>query len=96
MPAVQALGASPEANALANESLILVQCALDSLDIEKRAVFVLHELEDMAAREIAEALGVRLNTVYSRLRLARLEFERAIRRMQLAGWGVADSKKGDV
>jgi RNA polymerase sigma-70 factor (ECF subfamily) len=34
-------------------------------------VFSLTELEDMTAPEIASALGVNVNTVYSRLRIAR-------------------------
>lgn len=53
---------------------------LDSLDDEKRAVFVLAELEQMTAPEIESALGVKLNTVYSRLRAARKAFETAVRR----------------
>lgn len=53
---------------------------LESLDDDKRAVFVLAELEQMTAPEIVESLGVKLNTVYSRLRAARKAFETAIRR----------------
>lgn len=51
-----------------------------SLDDDKRAVFVLAELEGMSAPEISEALDTKLNTVYSRLRIARerfVEFMRA-------------------
>ncbi|MEM9071133.1 MAG: RNA polymerase sigma factor [Myxococcota bacterium] len=44
---------------------------LAQLPFERRVVFVLHELEELTAPEIAEALSVPLNTVYSRLRLAR-------------------------
>jgi RNA polymerase sigma-70 factor (ECF subfamily) len=47
---------------------------LDQLDDEKRAVFVMAELEQMAAPEIANVLRVPVNTVYSRLRAARLHF----------------------
>jgi len=43
-------------------------------------VFVLAELEQMSAPEIAEATGLKLNTVYSRLRLARAEMEKALER----------------
>lgn len=53
---------------------------LDSLDEDKRAVFVLAELEQMTAPEIETALGVKLNTVYSRLRAARKAFEAAVGR----------------
>ncbi len=76
---------SPEREVLANESLRLVQASLDALDMNKRAVFVLHELEDMAAPEIALALDVPVNTVYSRLRLARAEFDAHLKRLRLTG-----------
>jgi RNA polymerase sigma-70 factor (ECF subfamily) len=47
---------------------------LAELDEAKRSVFLLSELEEMTAPEIAEALEVNLNTVYSRLRAARERF----------------------
>jgi RNA polymerase sigma-70 factor (ECF subfamily) len=51
---------------------------LDTLDDNKRAAFILAELEQMTAPEISEALGVKLNTVYSRLRAARQALEHAL------------------
>jgi RNA polymerase sigma-70 factor (ECF subfamily) len=51
---------------------------LAALDEDKRAVFILAELEQLTAPEIAEAVGVPLNTVYSRLRAARRAFEAAL------------------
>ena len=50
------------------------------LEGRKREVFVLAELEEMTAPEIALALEIPLNTVYSRLRTARLAFEQALAR----------------
>lgn len=47
---------------------------LDSLDEPKRAVFAAAELEGMTAPEVAEALAIPVNTVYSRLRVARQHF----------------------
>jgi RNA polymerase sigma-70 factor (ECF subfamily) len=44
---------------------------LDELDGEQREAFVLCELQGMAPAEVADALQVSRNTVYSRLRLAR-------------------------
>jgi RNA polymerase sigma-70 factor (ECF subfamily) len=44
---------------------------LAELDEPRREVFVLAELEGMSAPEIAEALGINVNTVYTRLRAAR-------------------------
>ena len=43
---------------------------LDHLDEDKRAAFVLAELERMTAVEIAEAVGANVNTIYTRLRAA--------------------------
>jgi RNA polymerase sigma-70 factor (ECF subfamily) len=51
---------------------------LSSLDAAKREVFVLAELEQMTGPEIAEVLGLSVNTVYSRLREARIRFERQL------------------
>jgi RNA polymerase sigma-70 factor (ECF subfamily) len=51
---------------------------LASLDDDKRAVFVLAEIEELTAPEIAEALSIPVNTVYSRLRAARRDFEAAL------------------
>lgn len=46
---------------------------LGALDEDKRAVFVLMEIEEMSAPDAALALGANVNTVYSRLRAARRE-----------------------
>ena len=59
----------------------VVQEFLDGLDEGRRMVFALIEIEGMPAPEVAQALGVNLNTVYSRLRLARQQFETYIRRL---------------
>jgi RNA polymerase sigma-70 factor, ECF subfamily len=53
---------------------------LEQLDEDKRAVFILAELEELPATEIAEAVGANIHTVYARLRAARAEFARAARR----------------
>jgi RNA polymerase sigma-70 factor, ECF subfamily len=71
---------SPAGKTEQREAVRLLHRLLDSLDDDKRAVFVLAELEQMTAPEISEALGVNLNTVYSRLRAARREFEKALER----------------
>jgi RNA polymerase sigma-70 factor (ECF subfamily) len=63
------------------EAVAVLDRVLDDMDEEKRAVFVLAELEEMTAPEIAEALEVNVNTVYSRLRAARSAFENAVARL---------------
>lgn len=56
--------------------------ALDGLDHDQRAVFVLYEIEDLPMEEIAEALQAPLTTCYSRLQAARRKIEAALRRSQ--------------
>lgn len=70
----------PREAALQAEAAALVQSLLDGLDEERRVVFVFTELEELTAAEIAETLGVGINTVYTRLRLARRDFNQALRR----------------
>jgi RNA polymerase sigma-70 factor, ECF subfamily len=60
------------------EALEQLDRALGTIDVARRAVLVLHEIEEMTAPEIAKAMGLPLNTVYSRLRVAREELERAL------------------
>ena len=55
----------------------VVRTLLDSLPEEQRLVLVLSDLEGWTAPEIAEALALRINTVYSRLRTARQKLEAA-------------------
>jgi len=55
---------------------------LDSLDEEKREVFVQAELEQMTAQEIANVMDININTVYSRLRAARKAFNQAVVRLR--------------
>jgi RNA polymerase sigma-70 factor (ECF subfamily) len=54
-----------------NELSRMLLAALDGLDEEKRAAFVLYEIEELTLRELSETLGCPLQTVYSRLQSAR-------------------------
>jgi len=60
------------------EAMEQLDRALALIDIGRRAVLVLHEIEEMTAPEIAKAMNLPLNTVYSRLRVAREELEDAL------------------
>jgi RNA polymerase sigma-70 factor (ECF subfamily) len=60
------------------ESMEQLDRALETIDLGRRAVLVLHEIEEMTAPEIAKAMNLPLNTVYSRLRVAREELEQAL------------------
>lgn len=65
----------------ASESLTLVGRALQALDIEKRALFILFEIEEQSCESIAAGMGIPIVTVYSRLRAARQEFRREYDRL---------------
>jgi RNA polymerase sigma-70 factor (ECF subfamily) len=67
---------SPDDIASFREGTRLLQLVLDGLDEKKREVLVLADLEEFSSPEIAKILGIGLNTVYSRLRVAREEFAR--------------------
>jgi len=70
----------PDERAAKNEAARFLDRFLESLDDDRRDVFVMAELEQLSAPEIAALLGAPLNTVYSRLRLARLELSKAVAR----------------
>jgi RNA polymerase sigma-70 factor (ECF subfamily) len=71
---------SPDASARRAEAARVLYELLDKLDTDKREVFILAELEQLAAPKIAQVLGINVNTVYSRLRLAREAFNLALAR----------------
>ncbi|HEY5944448.1 MAG TPA: sigma-70 family RNA polymerase sigma factor [Kofleriaceae bacterium] len=56
--------------------------ALAVLDDDRRAVFILHDLEGHTGPEIAAILEIPVNTVHSRLRLARAELVAALHRLR--------------
>ena len=60
------------------ESLRALDAALQRIDPLRRAVLIMADIEGMTAPEIAEALDIKLNTVYSRLRVGRQELELAL------------------
>jgi RNA polymerase sigma-70 factor, ECF subfamily len=63
------------------ERLDLARRALEALDDDKREAFVLACIEQMSAPEIARITGLPINTVYSRIRLARLAFTAQVSRL---------------
>jgi len=75
----------PEQQFSGQQEAALVGKALQHIELERRAVFIAFELEEMPMPEIATNLGIPLNTAYSRLRLARKEFSDAIRKLHPGG-----------
>ena len=60
-----------------------VHDALSALPFERRAVFIMYELDQRSMNEIAKDLAIPLATAYSRLRIGREEFEAAVRRQHV-------------
>jgi RNA polymerase sigma-70 factor (ECF subfamily) len=60
----------------------LLDEALDRLPLDLRAVLVLHEIEGLEVKQIAEIESVPIGTASSRLRRAREEFSAIARRMR--------------
>ncbi|HEX2872873.1 MAG TPA: sigma-70 family RNA polymerase sigma factor [Polyangiaceae bacterium] len=50
----------------------------ETIEPDRLAVLLLHDVDGVAAPQIAEALGIPLNTAYSRLRLARRDLAKAV------------------
>ena len=81
--AVECGGPGPHRATEAAQAARLVHALLEAVPEDRREVFVLAELEQMTAPEIADAMGIPINTVYSRLRVARKEFDAAVKRHNL-------------
>jgi len=79
---VDTRGVGQEEAAARAEAVRALYEVLDRLDPDKRDVFVMVELEEMGAKEVAAITGVPLNTVYSRLRAARADFEAGVNRLR--------------
>jgi len=66
----------PDLDREAREALDLYVAILDRMSSKLRDVLVMTELEELRPQEAAEVLGIPVNTVRSRQRLARQEFAR--------------------
>jgi RNA polymerase sigma-70 factor (ECF subfamily) len=72
-----AADATPEDRAATSQMAARVHRALAALDVDKRALFLLFEVEGESCAAIAETFAIPVGTVYSRLHAARAEFRRA-------------------
>jgi RNA polymerase sigma-70 factor (ECF subfamily) len=80
---------TPEHAASDRQARARLESMLDELDPDKRAVFVMFEIDRMSCDEIAALVGVPVGTVYSRLHGARKAFEKS-----LARWRARDANGG--
>lgn len=68
-----------EADLAREQARGLLLAGLDRLSNDQRDTFVLHDIEGHTAPQIAKIVGVPLNTLYSRIRLARKNLAQAVR-----------------
>jgi RNA polymerase sigma-70 factor (ECF subfamily) len=74
-------GPGPDDTLQAKQARALVIAALERIPLPRRAVLVMHDIDDIPVGQVAAALDIPLFTVYSRLRKARRELESAVRRL---------------
>src|SRR5262245_56727447 len=85
-------GPLPDEHAALREAERIAERALEAVAMDRRPIFLLHEIDGCAMPEIARSLGIPVNTAYSRLRLARADFFRAV--AELSGLSGLPGKKG--
>ncbi|WP_437787614.1 RNA polymerase sigma factor [Sorangium sp. So ce1097] len=71
-----------EQRAIARDRRGVLDKLLEEVPLERRFVFVAHEIEEIDMAEIAQQLAIPLSTAWSRHRLAWLDIEAAMRRWQ--------------
>jgi RNA polymerase sigma-70 factor (ECF subfamily) len=72
---------TPEEDALKADARRRLAMVLDTLSPDRRAIFVMFELEEKSCAEIAELFDVPVGTVHSRLHAARSDFQKALHRL---------------
>lgn len=75
----------PEQAMQTEQARALVLRALEKLPLQRRAVIIMHDLDEVPMREIARTLSIPLFTAYSRLRKGRMEFGLEIARLGAGG-----------
>jgi RNA polymerase sigma-70 factor (ECF subfamily) len=74
-------GPGPDDELQRKQARALVMAGLERIPLPRRAVLVMHDIDDVPVAQVAAVLEIPLFTVYSRLRKARRELEAAIRRL---------------
>jgi RNA polymerase sigma-70 factor, ECF subfamily len=67
----------------AREAQAAVASVLERMAPKKREVFALYELEGLSGEQIAERVGCKVDTVWTRLHYARADFERIAKKRGL-------------
>ena len=75
------VGPGPDDALQSKQARALVMAALERIPLPRRAVLVMHDIDDVPVTQVATVLKIPMFTVYSRLRKARRELEAALRRI---------------
>jgi RNA polymerase sigma-70 factor, ECF subfamily len=78
-------GLGPENSLFGKEATALLEAALAFVPLSRRAVVVMHELEDVPIAEVARSLSITRFGAYARLRKGRKELAAAVRRLLKGG-----------
>lgn len=84
-PSLQSADVTPEEAAQQSEARATLERLLALLDEDRRAVFVLYEVEELPMADVAKAVGCPVQTAYSRLHSARSILADAMRRREGRG-----------
>ena len=80
--------ADAEEHLALREQSAMLMAVLERIEWDKRVVLIMHDMDGIPAPQIAEHLGIPLNTVYSRIRLGRKDLRREVdQHKELAGGG---------
>ncbi len=74
-------GPGPDDALASKQARALVLAALEQIPLPRRAVIVMHDIDDVPVDQVASVLGIPKFTAYSRLRKARRELESAVRHL---------------
>ena len=64
--------ATPDEEIMTGETRRIMEDAIQALPAEQRAAFVLHDIQDLSSAETAQAMGITVSAVNSRLHRARV------------------------
>jgi len=73
--------ANPEGSLQYRQSMALLSAALNTLPLARRAVVVMHDLDEVAITDVARSLSLTRFGAYARLRKGRKELAAAVRRL---------------
>jgi len=82
LPEVPSSADGPAEILAQREAAVVFESALAPLDEDRRALFLMIDVEQMSVPQAATALGINVNTAYWRLRQARMAFRRALAKLR--------------